>query len=40
MALGAFFITALTVGELSGLAKRRAEAAETGNKDRTPGERI
>ena len=32
MTLGAFFVTALTVGELSGLAKRRAEAAETGTR--------
>jgi PAS domain S-box-containing protein len=30
--LGAFYVTALTVGELSGLAKRRAEAAETGTR--------
>ena len=32
MTLGAFYVTALTVGELSGLAKRRAEAAETGTR--------
>jgi len=32
IALGAFFITAVTVGELSGLARRRAEAAEAGTR--------
>jgi PAS domain S-box-containing protein len=30
--LAAFFITAVTVGELSGLARQRAEAAETGTR--------
>jgi PAS domain S-box-containing protein len=32
MALAAFFVTALTVGELSALARRRAEAAEAGTR--------
>jgi PAS domain S-box-containing protein len=32
LALGAFFVTAVTVGELSGLARRRAEAAEAGRR--------
>lgn len=32
IALAAFFITAMTVGELSGLARRRAEAAEAGTR--------
>ena len=32
MALGSFFVTAVTVGELSGLAQRRAAAAEAGTR--------
>ena len=40
IALGAFFVTAVTVGELSARAKRRAAAAETGRTGRTAGERL